>query len=50
VTAQATTTRRSEGELRDRVRRATLNLLSGEVAVTISGCLGPPVLERQVLG
>ena len=49
-TAQPTTTRRSEGELRDRVRRATLNLLSGAVAVAISGCLGPPVLERQVLG
>ena len=32
------------------MRRATLNLLSGAVAVAISGCLGPPVLERQVLG
>ncbi|MBV9202942.1 MAG: hypothetical protein JO320_10495 [Alphaproteobacteria bacterium] len=32
------------------MRRATLNLLSGAVAVTIGGCLGPPVLERQVLG
>jgi hypothetical protein len=49
-TAQPITTRRSEGELRDRVRRATLNFLSGAVAAAISGCLGPPVLERQVLG
>jgi hypothetical protein len=32
------------------VRRATLNFLSGAVAAAISGCLGPPVLERQVLG
>ena len=32
------------------VRRATLKLLGGAIAVAISGCLGPPVLERQVLG
>jgi len=32
------------------VRRTTLNLLAGAVTVAISGCLGPPVLERQVLG
>jgi hypothetical protein len=32
------------------VRRATLNFLTGMIAVAISGCLGPPVLERQVLG
>jgi hypothetical protein len=32
------------------VRRASLNLLTGMIAVAISGCLGPPVLERQVLG
>jgi hypothetical protein len=31
-------------------RRAILNLVAGTVAVAISGCLGPPVLERQVLG
>jgi hypothetical protein len=42
--------RRSEGELRDRVRRATLNLFTGAIAIAVSGCLGPPVLERQVLG
>jgi hypothetical protein len=42
--------RRSEGELRDVVRRAALNLLTGAIAFAISGCLGPPVLERQVLG
>jgi len=42
--------RRSYGELLDLVRRATLNLLAGTVTVAISGCLGPPVLERQVLG
>jgi hypothetical protein len=34
----------------DLVRRATLNLLTGAVTVAMSGCLGPPVLERQVLG
>jgi hypothetical protein len=43
------TTRRPR-KLRDFVRRATLNLLTGAIAVAISGCLGPPVLERQVLG
>ena len=32
------------------MRRTSLNLLSGALAVAISGCLGPPVLERQVLG
>ena len=32
------------------MRRATLNFLTGVMAVAISGCLGPPVLERQVLG
>jgi hypothetical protein len=32
------------------VRRATLSLLTAAVAIAISGCLGPPVLERQVLG
>ena len=37
-------------ELLDLVRRATLNLLTGVIAFAISGCLGPPVLERQVLG
>jgi len=42
--------RRSYGELLDLVRRTTLNLLAGTVTVAISGCLGPPVLERQVLG
>src|SRR5215470_1933986 len=42
--------RRSEGELRDLMHRATLNLISGAIVLAISGCLGPPVLERQVLG
>jgi hypothetical protein len=32
------------------VRRATLNLLAGAITIAVSGCLGPPVLERQVLG
>jgi hypothetical protein len=32
------------------VRRATLNLLTGAIGVPICGCVGPPVLERQVLG
>jgi len=42
--------RRSEGAaLRDLVRRATLSLLVG-VTTAISSCVGPPVLERQVLG
>ena len=31
-------------------RCATLNLLAGAIAVAVSGCAGPPVLERQVLG
>jgi hypothetical protein len=42
--------RRSTGELRHPVRRATLNLLAGAITIAVSGCLGPPVLERQVLG
>jgi len=41
---------RPEGELLDLVRRAALNLLTGVITVAICGCLGPPVLERQVLG
>src|SRR5882724_979795 len=41
---------RPEGEFLDLVRRATLNLLAGLITVAISGCVGPPVLERQVLG
>jgi hypothetical protein len=48
-TAQPTI-RRFRTELLDLVRRATLNLLTGAVTVAMSGCLGPPVLERQVLG
>ena len=44
------TIRRSEGRLRDFLRRAKLELLPGAVVFAISGCLGPPVLERQVLG
>jgi hypothetical protein len=48
-TAQPTI-RRFRTELFDLVRRATLNLLTGAVTVAMSGCLGPPVLERQVLG
>ena len=32
------------------MRRPTLSLLTATVALAISGCLGPPVLERQVLG
>jgi hypothetical protein len=31
-------------------RRAVLNLVTGAIAVAVSGCAGPPVLERQVLG
>ena len=31
-------------------RRAILNLVTGAIAVAVSGCAGPPVLERQVLG
>ena len=41
---------RPKGELLDFVRGATLNLLAGVITVAISGCVGPPVLERQVLG
>jgi hypothetical protein len=44
------TIRRLRRELLDLVRRATLNLLTGAVTLAVSGCLGPPVLERQVLG
>ena len=29
---------------------AILNLFAGAIAVAVSGCAGPPVLERQVLG
>src|ERR1700730_7134568 len=32
------------------LRRAILNILMGSIAMTVSGCAGPPVLERQVLG
>ena len=32
------------------VLRATRNMLAGVITIAISGCLGPPVLERQVLG
>ena len=32
------------------MRRVTLKLLTGAAAIVVSGCLGPPVLERQVLG
>jgi len=31
-------------------RPAILNLFAGAIAVAVSGCVGPPVLERQVLG
>ena len=31
-------------------RRAILNLVTGAIAVAVNGCVGPPVLERQVLG
>jgi hypothetical protein len=31
-------------------RPAILNLFAGAIAVAVSGCAGPPVLERQVLG
>jgi len=44
------TIRRPGRKLRGLVCRATFNLLTGAVAVAITGCLGPPVLERQVLG
>jgi hypothetical protein len=42
--------RRPEGEPVDLVRRATLNLLTGVITFAVAGCVGPPVLERQVLG
>jgi hypothetical protein len=32
------------------VCRAILSLLTGAIAAAVSGCVGPPVLERQVLG
>lgn len=32
------------------IHRAILSLLSGAIAVVVSGCVGPPVLEQQVLG
>src|SRR5262245_36781423 len=41
---------RSDGALRDLVRCVSLNLLTGAIVVPITGCVGPPVLERQVLG
>ena len=44
------TIRRSYGELLDLVRRSSLYLLTNAIALAVSGCLGPPVLERQVLG
>jgi hypothetical protein len=44
------TIRRPTRELRHPVRRAILNLLAGAITIAVSGCLGPPVLERQVLG
>ena len=31
-------------------RRAILSLVTGAIAIVVSGCAGPPVLERQVLG
>jgi len=31
-------------------RRTILNLVTGAIAVAVSSCAGPPVLERQVLG
>jgi Enoyl-(Acyl carrier protein) reductase len=31
-------------------RPAILNLFAGAIAAAVSGCAGPPVLERQVLG
>ena len=42
--------RRAEGKPRDLLCRATLTLLTGAVVIVLGGCLGPPVLERQVLG
>ena len=34
----------------DLVRRATLSMLTGVITFAFTGCVGPPVLERQVLG
>jgi hypothetical protein len=42
--------RRCERALSGLAHRARLTLLTAAVAVAISGCVGPPVLERQVLG
>jgi hypothetical protein len=42
--------RPSEGKLLDLVHRGALSLLTVTIAVALSGCIGPPVLERQVLG
>src|SRR5262245_1541183 len=42
--------RRCRVDFRDLARRVSLNLLTGAIVVPISGCVGPPVLERQVLG
>ena len=44
------TIRRPEGGLLGLVRRATRNLFAAAVAFAVGGCIGPPVLERQVLG
>jgi hypothetical protein len=44
------TIRRPEEELLDLVRRATLSVLTGVITFAFTGCVGPPVLERQVLG
>jgi hypothetical protein len=38
------------GSLVTSCRRAILNLVTGAIAIVVSGCAGPPVLERQVLG
>src|SRR5215831_13614428 len=48
-TAQPTI-RHSEEELLDLVRRAALSMLTGVITFAFTGCVGPPVLERQVLG
>jgi hypothetical protein len=48
-TAQPTI-RRCKGALGGLVRRARLTLPTVAIAVAISGCVGPPVLEREVLG
>jgi hypothetical protein len=39
-----------EAPLESRQRRARLTLVIGLFALAVSGCIGPPVLERQVLG